>query len=111
LREHSREVVPKGGIHFRPVLISQINAKTTGKEPPISSESSVSEEFFATLDLEKGVIQISRFPFGASSNFATKADGSLRLGIDYHCSEKDTTSLSSIGELRDRLGYATVFSA
>jgi hypothetical protein len=65
--------------------------------------------------LEKGFIRPSTSPFGASILFATKADGSLRLCIDYRSlnaiTVKDATPLPNISELRDRLGKASIFSA
>lgn len=65
--------------------------------------------------LEKGWIQPSASPFGSAVLFARKADGSLRLCIDYRplnkITKKDRYPLPRIDELIDQLYGATCFTS
>ena len=98
----------------------KINLSPDAKVPPwrgIGKLTSVQlDELKRQIEdlVDKGFIRPSTSPFGASILFATKADGSLRLCIDYRSLNaitiKDATPLPNISELRDRLGKAVVFS-
>lgn len=64
--------------------------------------------------LEKGWIQHSKSPWGASVVFAKKKDGGIRLCWDYrglnNVTVKDRTPLPNIAEMRDRVHEAKVFT-
>ena len=64
--------------------------------------------------LEKGFIRWSISEWGAPVVFATKADGSLRLCVDYRelnkLTKKNRHPLPRIDDLFDQLVGATVFS-
>ena len=64
--------------------------------------------------LKKGYIRPSTSPFGASILFVKKADGSLRLCVDYRglndITIKNRCPIPNIAELRERVAGATIFS-
>lgn len=88
--------------------------------PPIRGIGRLDEERLKVLKetleklLQKGYITPSTSPYGANILFARKPDGSYRLCIDYRglnaITKKDSTPLPHLGELRDRLSKAKVFS-
>lgn len=65
--------------------------------------------------LEKGFIQPSTSPYGSPVLFVPKANGKLRMCIDYRALNKITVKnkypLPRIDDLLDRLQGATVFSS
>ena len=65
-------------------------------------------------NLKKGFIRPSKSPAGYPILFAPKKDGSLRLCVDYRklndITIKDRYPLPNIGELRDRLHKAKIFT-
>ena len=64
--------------------------------------------------LQKGFIRHSQSPYGAPIFFVKKADGSLRLCVDYRALNKITTKnrypLPLIGELLNRISSAKFFT-
>lgn len=64
--------------------------------------------------LERGLIQPSKSPYGAPILFVRKANGKLRMCVDYRALNKLTVKnrypLPRIDELLDRLNGATVFT-
>jgi len=65
--------------------------------------------------LEKGLVEPSCSPYGASVLFVKKKDGSMRMCIDYRklksCTIKNSYPLPRIDDLLDQLHGANVFSS
>ena len=63
--------------------------------------------------LDKGWIRPSKSPAGAPILFVPKADGTMRLCVDYRRLNKITIKnrylLPLVGELLNRLGYLKIF--
>jgi len=91
-----------------------------GAVPPFGPVYSLSPHELDALrkyiddNLKKGYIRHSQSPCGAPILFVKKADGSLRLCVDYRGLNNITTKnrypLPLIGELLDRLGKAKYFT-
>jgi hypothetical protein len=92
-----------------------------GKEPGFQSIYKLSEEELTALReyidtmLKKGFIRRSESPAGYPVIFARKKNGKLRPCIDYRklndMTIKNRYPLPNIGELRDRLAHANIFTA
>ena len=92
-------------------------AASTPRSRPLAHLSEIElKSLKATLTdlLERGFIRTSTSSFGAAILFAKKADGSLRLCIDYRglngITKKMQGPLPIISEMRNRLAGATFFS-
>ena len=91
-----------------------------GTTPPFGTIYSLSPTELETLrkyiedNLNKGFIRHSQAPCGAPVLFVKKADGSLRLCVDYRglnkISRKNRYPLPLIGELLDRISHAKYFT-
>ena len=91
-----------------------------GTTPPFGPIYSMSPKELETLkdygetNLQKGYIKHSQSPCGAPVLFVKKADGMLRLCVDYRGLNKITTKnrypLLLIGELLDRISHAKYFT-
>jgi len=91
-----------------------------GTTPPFGTIYSMSPTELEVLrkyiedHLQKGFIRHSQSPCGAPILFVKKADGSLRLCVDYRALNKITTKnrypLPLIGELLDRISRAKFFT-
>ncbi len=91
-----------------------------GSQPPFGPIYSLSEVELKVLheyiqeNLQKGFIRHSKSPAGAPILFVKKADGSLRLCVDYRGLNKITIKnrqpLPLIGEALDRLKSAKIYS-
>ncbi len=68
-----------------------------------------------TEGLKRGIIEPSHSPYGAPCLFVTKADGSLRMCVDYRALNKLTIKnqypLPRIDDMLDQLQGASVFSS
>ena len=91
-----------------------------GKTPTFGPIYTLSEKELKVLrdyldeNLKKGFIRESKSPAGYPILFAPKKDGKLRLYVDYRklndITIKNRYLLPNIGELRDRLSYARIFT-
>jgi hypothetical protein len=91
-----------------------------GTSPPWGHLNAISPVELETLRnyvdeyLEKGFIRPSHAPCGAPILFVKKADGSLRICVDYRglnkLTKKNRYPLPLIGEMLDRLSRAKVFT-
>lgn len=91
-----------------------------GKSPPCGPVYSLSEKEQTALleyiqeNLHKGFIRHSKSPYGAPVLFVKKADGSLRICMDYRglnkITKKDKYPLPRISDHLDRLRSAKIFT-
>lgn len=104
----------------RPGLDMEINLQPNSEIPKWRSIGKFNEAELEQLKrqiremLERGHIRPSTSPFAASVLFAKKADGGLRMCIDYRglneVTIKNRAPIPNIVELRERLKGAKVFS-
>jgi hypothetical protein len=111
--ELPKELPPKRGVEH--AIDLEPGSQPAAKAPYRLSEKE-NEEMRKQIEelLEKGLIEPSKSPFAAPVLFVRKANGSLRMCVDYRMLNSKTIKnkypLPRIDDLLDRLGKAEVFT-
>jgi len=97
-------------------IIPLEKGKTSPYEPlqPLNKVKMKALREYLEINEKRGWIHASTSPVGAPIHFVKKKDGGLRLYVDYQqlneITIKDRTLLPLIGESRDQLSSATIYT-